>query len=283
MMTALLRRIAVVLGLLAMTAGWVYAGGLDDFEDDATRPSEHHHDSHADDDEDDDDVVGGCISSILFGDDEDDDTCGGESTHDSGCCQALFGDAFDETIGAATKASWNRVANSERSRAMGLTPRRAGEPLLPFLRIDAAFRPVDSDIHAWDFRSEAGYGPIAIQYNEIRYHEHSASDNMRITQCYGLYRLTAGSSCEIDLGVGQMTLHGNTRTTQGSVTIPILYHPRNERLGIEFRPAWADTISDYDLALLYSWQYSSLKAGYRWVNSPNYSLSGPYLGVSVRL
>jgi hypothetical protein len=53
--------------------------------------------------------------------------------------------------------------------------------------------------------------------------------------------------------------------------------------GIELSPAWADGVSDYDIAVLLSQRYGSLKLGYRWLRSPNESLDGPYVGISARL
>jgi hypothetical protein len=52
---------------------------------------------------------------------------------------------------------------------------------------------------------------------------------------------------------------------------------------LEYRPAWADGVNDYDVALLYTKGAVSFKGGYRWVISPHDSLNGPYLGMSWRL
>ena len=53
-------------------------------------------------------------------------------------------------------------------------------------------------------------------------------------------------------------------------------------MGIEIRPAWAENVTDVDVALLLTLGPSSLKAGYRWIEHPHESLNGPYAGVSCR-
>jgi hypothetical protein len=62
----------------------------------------------------------------------------------------------------------------------------------------------------------------------------------------------------------------------------LLVHP-HPNFGVEFRPAWSDRVSDYDLGVLITWRYASLKTGYRWVLTPHESLNGPYVGLSFRL
>ena len=94
--------------------------------------------------------------------------------------------------------------------------------------------------------------------------------------------MSFGSRVETDLGAGTLTLDGETTATRWAVALPILVHPF-AALGLEFRPTWAERVSDYDLALLLTWRCASLKAGYRWLATPHEVLDGPYLGLSLRL
>jgi len=239
---------------------------LDKFEKDATRQTDHHDTDHHDQKKDDDDHYHDRDDHSVFG------YIAGSIT------RGIFGVFID-----GGRASFERVSNPVASRAHGLVPRKPGDPLLPFARVDISFRSIDMSLHAIDLLTEAGYGPFAIQYNESHYHENNPTDRMMISEFFGLYRIALGSSAELDLGGGTLTLHGNASTNRGAITFPILIHPQGSHLGVEFRPAWAESIGDYDLALMYSFTYSSLKAGYRWVESPNASLSGPYVGLSFRL
>ena len=207
-------------------------------------------------------------------DDSDDDISTTTDDQDNASCFQVFKAIF-ELAGYSGALSWNRVSSPEKTLAEGFAPRKTGDPLLPFARLDFDARPVSNDIQADDFFAEAGFGPLGIQYGQTDYQEVNPLDTLKITQCYGLYRMSLGSSCEMDLGVGQMTLDGDIHATQSAFTVPILVHPRHSRLGLEFHPAWTSTISDYDLAALYSWRYTSLKLGYRWVDSPNDSLKRP--------
>jgi hypothetical protein len=167
---------------------------------------------------------------------------------------------------------------------MKISPRSLGEPTLPFVRVESNFRLVDAEIRAIDLRTEAGYGLLGFQYNTSQYQDNIAHDTLVVSEQYCLYRMTIASGCEMDLGLGQLTLSGNGLTTvQSSATIPLLIHPVNTHLGLEFRPAWSDGVQDFDAAVLYSAHFASFKAGYRWMNSPHESLHGPYLGVAFHL
>ena len=239
---------------------------LDKFEKDATKQTDHHDKDKKDDNR-----------TVQPNDDSD----------------HSLSSVFGQLIWIAGKLSYERVADPAACRAHGLVPRRPGDPLLPFARVDISLRSIDMNVrddlsidmslHSIDLLTEFGYGPFAIQYNESHYREHEPTDRMMISEFFGLYRMALGSSAELDLGGGTLTLHGNASTNRGAITFPLLIHPQGSHLGVEFRPAWAERIGDYDLALMYSFTYSSLKAGYRWVESPNASLSGPYVGLSFRL
>jgi len=97
--------------------------------------------------------------------------------------------------------------------------------------------------------------------------------------------MALSNELEIQLGLGQFSLEGDTKHSNTSFTLPILYHPTNW-LGFEFRPAWTtingNSIADYDVSIITGWDYVSLKLGYRAIQSPNETLDGPYIGLSIR-
>jgi len=213
------------------------------------------------------------------------DCDGGYSSHTDSCIVDIFGYLLVDIAGAGIvvggATSWERTANSlDYSVASEVPARKLGDVLLPFTRLDFAYQDIGHGVEAYDYRAEWGYGPAAIQFNQTRYSEGSPRDNLDLTRIYGLYRMSFGSTVEIDMGFGGLTMHGNDLDSRFSFTLPILFHP-NEFVGIELRPAWADNIADYDIALLLSQHFSSLKIGYRWVNSPAISLHGPYAGLSA--
>jgi hypothetical protein len=117
----------------------------------------------------------------------------------------------------------------------------------------------------------------------MEYHESVPSDTMIIRELFGLYRMSFGSDFELDFGGGNLQLNGDRSTRRAAVTLPVLIHPSSTAWGLEYRPAWADGVNDYDVALLYTKGAVSFKGGYRWVISPHDSLNGPYLGMSWRL
>jgi hypothetical protein len=213
-------------------------------------------------------------------DDEEDD----KSDSDSFLTE-LLGDLMGEIIGSVLAeggmASLQRMVDPE-AIDFNMTARLPGDPLIPILRLDVVGQKVQSDIEALGVRGEGGYGPVAVQVDFSRYWEQTPGDQLNLIRSAGLYRMSCSSHVEVDLGLGALTVQGDRTTSNLLFTLPVLVHP-HENWGVEFRPAWSERYSDYDLALLLTHHYTSLKLGYRWVHTPDESLDGPYAGFSVRL
>jgi len=204
--------------------------------------------------------------------------------HCDSCLLEIVDQIFVELAGHGMffggACSWARVTG-KAGPDMDYEPRRFGEPLLPFLRLDVAYQEVVSDVAALDVRAEAGFGPIGLHFNQTSYSEDAPADDLVLTRFFVLYRMSFGSHVQTDLGFGSLFLDGNEEHTKFAACVPVLVHPC-EFVGVEFRPAWSERVTDYDLAVLLSLGPVSLKGGYRWVRSPNEWLDGPYAGVSVR-
>ena len=248
------RHVAIIAVVFLVLPGEVLAGELDAFEKSAKKEKKRDDRGRKGDQE------------ITIGDDT----------------EAELEDLLLKAAGVAVLygglASWARV--SEHDTGIDIEARELGEPLIPFARVDVSYQSVESDIDAYDYRIECGYGPLAVHFNQTDYRESSPSDELELMRIYGMCRMSFGSKVELDLGLGALTLDGNETDTRFSVTTPVLIHPA-ERIGLELRPAWAENFSDYDVALLLGWRYGSAKVGYRWVMSPDESLDGPYVGVSI--
>lgn len=251
--------------LLVMAAVPVaFAGKLDDFEDSATNrgksDGDHDHDhSHKSYDD--------------------------ISDEDSSAALALLIVALPVYGGLA---SWHRVRPDEVDsdvKEENSSLRRAGEALLPFVRVDAAYQLVESDVDAWDLRAELGFGPFAVQARETHYDEGEPDDDLDLVQAHFLWRMTVVKQLEIDLGIGGVVVDGEDTNAGVSGTLPILIHPW-DFLGLELRPSWSsvkdNTVSDYDLSLLAGWRFISARAGYRWTKSGGSSLNGPIFGLAAR-
>jgi hypothetical protein len=201
------------------------------------------------------------------------------------CISEFFGEIFAEvfaiTLFYGGAMSWQRVSDIETADP-DIVPRAAGDPLIPFSRFDVAYQNVHSDIEAVDIRGEVGYGPFGLHADFTRYWEAIPTEDLDLIRILGLYRMSFGSHLETDLGFGVLTLRGEETTSRFLFSVPVLVHP-DEYWGIEFRPAWTERVSDYDIAVMLNRDYTSVKFGYRWINSPNESLHGPYIGISVRL
>jgi len=237
----------------------VYGDKLPDFEKDATTHNDNHEIYHHESD------------NKLNTDSNDDD-----NTVEQTLRVLLY--VIDGGI-----QSFARVADPVACRKMHLSQRSLGEPTLPFLRFESSYRLADASIQVVDLRSEVGIGPLGMQYNISQYTDHSNGEKLSISEEFGLYRMTACTGCEFDLGGGCLTLDGVGHTSQPAGVASLLIHPKHAHIGLELRVATSEGIKDYDLGFLYTSHYSSLKFGYRAVVSPHDALKGPYIGLAFRL
>lgn len=186
-------------------------------------------------------------------------------------------------------ASWERVdPMGADGLEMGLEPRYPGDPMIPFARLDLGYQNVESDVQAFDYRAELGFGPFGVHFNHTRYWEGEPNDQLDLYRAYGLYRMSFGNAVQLDLGFGALTMDGKDEESETgfSFSSPVLFRPAR-LAAIEFRPAWSVVgdipVSDYDLAALVTWRYASFRVGYRWVISAADTLSGPTVALSLRL
>jgi hypothetical protein len=265
MIRRLLCGLAAWLLVVMATVPAAFAGKLDDFEDSATNPGKSDGDHGRDHDH----------SDKSYDRTSDDDSV----------ALALLIVALPVYGGLA---SWHRVRPGEPDlefEEKRLPARRAGEALLPFARVDAAYQLVESDVDAWDLRAELGFGPFAVQVRETHYDEGEPDNDLDLVQAHFLWRMTVIKQLEIDAGLGGIVVDGKDTNSGVSGTLPILIHPW-DFIGLEFRPSWSsvndNTVSDYDLSLLAGWRFISARAGYRWTNSGGSSLNGPIFGLAAR-
>ncbi len=214
---------------------------------------------------------------------------GGRDSHNSGADPCDVGDCigigpFFEAIGIALAAGG--MASLDRLPEWSADPngsvRRMGEPLIPFIALEPAWQMLKSDVEGFDLQAEIGYGPLALHGRFTRYREEEPDDRMNFTRISFLYRMSIGSGFEIDLGLGTLFFDGDTEFSRFSFSLPMRMHPGGP-VGLEFRPAWSKNLADYDVALYLTLNNVSLKGGYRWLNTPDESLNGPYVGLSLRL
>lgn len=223
------------------------------------------------------------IGQRLGQGDGSEETYGGNRSDGGTSSPGLFAEILAEIlfegaligIMAGGVSSYERVTSGEREY---------GEPLIPFARLDLSVQNVNSDVTAWDSRAEFGFGPFGFQVRSTRYKEDEPDDAIEVLQLYWLYRMSAGPFFELDLALGSLTLDGDERHEGFSFSLPITVRP-TERIGFEFRPAWANLngigVEDYDLAVSLGGRYVSLRIGYRWFMNWRSSLDGPYAGVSL--
>jgi hypothetical protein len=270
------RLCGILLFALLLTAAWGKSR-LDEFEEDVnggkpntSQHDEHHHHDHDDDDDDDDDLLTGCVTSCC------------QAATDEACasCAHATGEAIAQGLFPLGEMSYLRVANPGAG-ATTYTPRKAGEPLLPLARFDLAYRYIDHDMTALDFRAEGGYGPLALHLSESHYRETRPVDTLDVLEVMASVRLSFQADAEIDPSLGILTLFGNDERSHLAVGLPILIHPHGAPLGLEFRPLWSDRMTDLDIGAYLHTRYLSAKAGYRAMFSTHTSLGGPYFGLTM--
>jgi len=250
------RMILVLAVMVALPATCAMAGKLDSFEKDATEPS----------------------AQVT--------SAGHTDGDDRGCsCLMDFVDAFVSAFTHDTPGSSELAAEASDNAISDVMPREAGAPQIPIIRLEGIYQGVESDVDAFDWRVEGGYGPLALEYRRTHYNEEDPSDELDVTQVFGLLRLWFGGEVEVDVGLGTVSIKGEEDNSAMAFTLPISYRPV-EWCGVEFRPVWAtlngNETRDYDVGLSLGARYVCLRGGYRWMQSGAASLNGPYVGVSVQ-
>lgn len=187
-----------------------------------------------------------------------------------------LGGEFMDWIGELGQQTWQRLDLLES----GASRRKEGDFPIPFIRYDFAYQNVASNIHANSHRLEAGYGPFAVLLEEYTFKEAAPDNTLTFSRQLLLYRMSADPMFEVDVGVGQSVVSGEQSTSLATLSLPVRV-VLGENAALEFRPAWAGGMSDYELALHVGQQYGSIKVGYRALNSPDSTLSGPFAGFSV--
>ncbi len=180
-----------------------------------------------------------------------------------------------------SRLSYLRVAKP-RQASVPYIPRQCGEPLLPMARVDVAFRIINPDMQACDWRAEGGYGAVALFVNTTRYREAHPADTLDVTEILLANRLSISTDLECAPGLGAFILAGKSTFGRAAVTVPFFYHPRGHPWGAELRLLAGDGMNDVDLAAVANTRYLSLKVGYRTMFSEHMSLAGPYVGMSLQ-
>jgi len=168
-------------------------------------------------------------------------------------------------------------------QATTVEPREKGEKMLPLFRVDMDYQYIDSDVEAIGLHLETGYGPFAAQMRQSRFTEDNG-DDLNATAINLLLRATYAKYFEFDMGAGAFQLNGEDENWGFHVTTPFLVHI-NDHVGFEYRPSWTtlkgNSIREGDLAMMFGRKSTSLKVGYRTLQSPSLELDGFFAGVSL--
>ncbi|MBC2602978.1 hypothetical protein [Puniceicoccus vermicola] len=206
-------------------------------------------------------------------------------------------EALAETLstlmgGLFVSGTFNSLAlvapESGPDRPLMSQPRAPGEAVLPYIEGEFQYQWVDGDTDALDFRLTGGYGPAGASVRWTRFRETEPDTRLDVLQAYGHLRLTLGNFLEFSpgLGYGNFSLGDDAEDEGGlALTLPLRVHFQ-PGIGLEYRPAWVfpngTTVSDQEVALVLGRRNAFLRLGYRWLWNESETLSGPYLGVSLR-
>jgi hypothetical protein len=262
-----LKYIVCLLCIGMMVVQPAYAGKLDDFEDEATEEDVRRYD------DDGDGFLDGFFGALL-----------------RGFFKLLFWRPGDDDY----RDDYRRQPS--RSPDPRTEPYEYGEQppgytyynprLWTSLRLDGSYQNVESDIGAFNLHSELGLAFLGVQGRFTYYREEDPDDHLWLSYIHGLARFPIDNTVQISPGVGAVFLYGENQNSGFSMTVPVLFYPR-DWIGVEFRPTWSwineNTLSDHDLGVVLGSQYASFKAGYRWVYTEREeSLDGPYMGVTFQ-
>ena len=167
-----------------------------------------------------------------------------------------------------------------------LKPKRLGEKHIPFLRLDAAYGDMTNAITLTDFGVELGYGPISAAYQKSRFMESAPKDKLTWSSTFLNYRASILDHLQIDLGYGKFSLDGNDSTSEMGERFGIGWSQQNG-MGFEYEIGTTHgdelKIRDQKVDLLYSFDFISLKAGYRHIKAGDEIIEGPFAGFEIHI
>jgi len=187
-----------------------------------------------------------------------------------------------------TANSMALVASEPRADALVVSPRKAGDPVLPYIAGEFQYQWIDGNTDAVDFRLAGGYGPVGTSVRWTHYRENDPDNHLNVLQVYGHLRLTMGKFLEFSPGLGYANFSvSNGPGSEGgfALTLPLRVH-FHPGIGLEYRPAWMSpnqtSVSDQDVALVLGRRHTFLRLGYRWIWNDAETLSGPYAGIALQ-
>ena len=268
-------KLVVILSAVVLcTSGLSHAGKLDDFEKDSTKKKQEEK-SKSKDTSICGEIIGGILGAIIG-------VFVAEGVH-----EIAKGGKDGNKSGAGNKETDKEDNEKNPADQVGEESpplEKRGDPLRPIVRIDASYQHLSSDLKAQDYFAEFGYEPVAVSGRFTHFMESDPDDTMNAAEIFLLYRMKFKDMVEVDLGIGDMLLDGESSHSGISFTVPVKFKPV-DYAWLEFRPAIASIngnfMQDYDLSAHVGWRYASIKAGYRWFMSPDETLDGPYLGLSL--
>lgn len=154
-----------------------------------------------------------------------------------------------------------------------------GDARLPVLQVELFTQQVDPDLYALDLRSQLGYGPYLIMTQVSGYQERHPRDALVAARWGVGGRYTYGDYLQSQVLVGALQFSKNNVTTRAWLATPVSI--MLGRYAFEYRPTFADGVTEHDIAVHYNRRFWSAELGYRALSNASATLEGPYLGIGM--
>ena len=209
------------------------------------------------------------------------------SSHDESFFDALFEGIVNSIFEVATiaiedgsKTSAERIKKHPEKK--GISPRKEGEIIIPFYRLNINYQYVDDKIDALDLKMEVGKGANGLELRITTYNDNQNSEELKYSQFQYFHRMSFGNNIGINLGLGYGRMD-ITDTFDGLLlSLPILYQS-GRHLGIEVRPTYFNAdgvdISELDFSVMYTYRKMAFRLGHRNIQSTNIDINGIYFGL----
>lgn len=230
----------------------VYAGKLDELEEEASKPIQNN---------------GGYSSSRSDEPDADYDP-------------SLIVDLLTLVVGGGINSA-QRYSSEAADNESGLY-RKQGDPILPTLNLTSQWLNGSNGISAQLNRVELGVGFIGISFTDNTLKEHGDTLNLSHTLIH--YRMSAGNDFSWDFAFGKGKMNGN-ESQQGEIfALPMRLRIAPE-MHLEYYPVWSSynggQLAEHQFSLNWQRKYVGLSAGFKKWSAGDTSVSGLFTGISV--
>jgi len=180
---------------------------------------------------------------------------------------------------SSSKESTDYLAGMEQSNPNYIKPSA-------YFRADAIYQTSETDVSSINFDLQGIKNSFGFRTKLSKFSETTPNDDLSYIQFHGLYKPQATNNFDVAMGLGIGVLRGEQNTSGLSLYVPI-YYKLNSMFSLEASGSITrlnrNPIIDTRMSVSSRYKHIALILSYLALISPEESIHGPSLGISVQI